>query len=161
MWPLPSTWATIETWQLLTCQCFWITNNFRNLRFTPLFCWMKLINYSFLSILVKNQGTWINETLKNCSRNRGPFSEKKENQKRSHIPNRKEMYQFYLQIGKINAKVNKIFISPETLTSYFDVALNKSNAGQGFVFYVWLFSCKDSISLAVRKQFLRLMLSID
>ena len=32
------------------------------------------------------------------------------------------MYQFYLKIGKINAKVNKIFISPETLTSYFDVA---------------------------------------
>ena len=27
-----------------------------------------------------------------CFRNRGPFSEKKENLKRSHIPNRKEMY---------------------------------------------------------------------
>ena len=66
------------------------------------------------------------------------------------------MYQFYLKIGKINAKVNKIFISPEMLTSYFDVALNKCNAGQGSVFYVWSFSCNDSISLAVRKWFLRL-----
>ena len=66
------------------------------------------------------------------------------------------MYQFYLKIGKINAKVNKIFISPETLTSYFDVALNKCNAGQGSVFYVRSFSCNDSISLAVRKRFLRL-----
>ena len=66
------------------------------------------------------------------------------------------MYQFYLKIGKINAKVNKIFISPETLTSYFDAALNKRNAGQGSIFYVWSFSCNDSISLAVRKRFLRL-----
>ena len=63
------------------------------------------------------------------------------------------MYQLYLKIGKINAKGNKIFISPETLTSYFDVALN---AGQGSVFHVWSFSCNDSISLAVRKRFLRL-----
>ena len=30
------------------------TNNFRNLRFTPLFCALKLVNYFFLSILVKN-----------------------------------------------------------------------------------------------------------
>ena len=53
------------------------------------------------------------------------------------------MYQFYLKIDKINAKVNKNFISPETLTSYFDVALNKRNVGQGSVFYVWSFSYKD------------------
>ena len=66
------------------------------------------------------------------------------------------MYQFYLKISKINEKVNTIFISPETLTSYFDVALNKRNADQGSEFYVWSFSCKDSISLAVRKRFLRL-----
>ena len=46
------------------------------------------------------------------------------------------MYQFYLKIGKINAKVNKFFISPETLTSYFDVAFNKRNAGQGSVCYI-------------------------
>ena len=59
------------------------------------------------------------------------------------------MYQFYLKIGKINEKVNKIFTSPEMLTSYFDVALNKRNAGQGSVFYLWLFTCNDSISLAV------------
>ena len=45
------------------------------------------------------------------------------------------MYQFYLQIGTINAKANKIFISPETLTSYFDVVLNIRNAGQGSIFY--------------------------
>ena len=33
------------------------------------------------------------------------------------------MYQFYLEISIINEKVNTISISPETLTSYFDVAL--------------------------------------
>ena len=44
---------------------------------------------------------------------------------------------------------NTFFISPETLTSNFDVALNRRNAGQGSVFYVWSFSCNDSISLAV------------
>ena len=52
-------------------------------------------------------------------------------------------------------KVNKIFISPETFTAHFDVALNKRNGGQGSVLYVWSFSCNDSISLAVRKRFLR------
>ena len=61
------------------------------------------------------------------------------------------MNQFYFKISKINEKVNTIFISLETLTSYFDVALNKRNAGQGSLFYVWSFSCNDSISLAVRK----------
>ena len=66
------------------------------------------------------------------------------------------MYQFYLKISEINEKVNKILISPETLTSYFDVALNKRNAGRRSVFYVCSFSCNDSISLAVRKRFLRL-----
>ena len=66
------------------------------------------------------------------------------------------MYQFYLKISKINEKVNTIFISPKTLTSYFDVALNKLNVGQGAVLRVWLFSCNDSMSLAVRKWFLRL-----
>ena len=50
------------------------------------------------------------------------------------------MYQFYLEISKINEKVNTTFISLETLTSYFDVALNKRNAGQGSVFYVCSFS---------------------
>ena len=66
------------------------------------------------------------------------------------------MYQFYLKISKINGKVNTIFISPETLTSYFDDALNKRNAGQGAVLRVWLCPCNDSMSLAVRKWFLRL-----
>ena len=66
------------------------------------------------------------------------------------------MYQFYLNIGQINEKVNTIFILPETSTSYFDEALNKRDAGQGSVFYVWSFSCNDSICLAVRKCFLRL-----
>ena len=65
------------------------------------------------------------------------------------------MYQFNLKISKINDKVNTIFISPETLTSYFGVALNKRNADQGDVVRVWLFSCNDSMSLAVRKWFLR------
>ena len=66
------------------------------------------------------------------------------------------MYQFDLKISKINEKANRIFISPETLTSYFEVALNKCNAGQGFVFYVLSFSRNESMSLVVRKRFLRL-----
>ena len=66
------------------------------------------------------------------------------------------MYQFYLKISKINKKVNTNFISPEKLTSCFDVALNKRNAGQGAIFRVWLLPCNDSMSLAVRKWFLRL-----
>ena len=65
------------------------------------------------------------------------------------------MYQSYLKISEINEKVNTIFISPEMLTSYFDAGLNKRNAVQGF-FYVWSFSCNDSISLPVRKRCLRL-----
>ena len=71
------------------------------------------------------------------------------------------MYQFYLKISKINEKVNTIFISPVTLTSYFDVALNKVYAEQGSVFCARLFSCNDSMSLAVRKRFLRLNVTID
>ena len=70
--------------------------------------------------------------------------------------NRKEIYQFYLKFSKINERGNTIFISLETLTSYFDIALNKRNAGQGAVFRVWLFPCNDSMTLAVRKLFLRL-----
>ena len=66
------------------------------------------------------------------------------------------MYQFNLKIGKTNEKVNTIFISPVTLTSYFDVTLYKRNAGQRSVFCVWLFSCNGSMSLAVRKRFLKL-----
>ena len=66
------------------------------------------------------------------------------------------MYQFYLKISKIIEKNNTIFISHEMLTYYFDVALNKRNAGQGAVFSVWLFSCNNSMSLAVRKWFPRL-----
>ena len=66
------------------------------------------------------------------------------------------MYQYYHKISKINEKVNTIFISPEPLTSYFDAALNKRNADQGAVFRVWLFSCNDSMSPAVRRCFLRL-----
>ena len=131
---------------VLTCPCFWNTNNFRNQRFTSIFCALKLITYSFLSILGKNWGTWISESLKICSRNRGPFSEKKENCKRSRIPNRKEMYQFYLKISEINEKVNTSFISTETSTSYFNVALNKRNAGlysmygrfHATIQYLWL-----------------------
>ena len=61
------------------------------------------------------------------------------------------MYQFYLEISKINEKINTIFISPETLTSYFDVAVNKRYADQGSVFYECSFACNDSISLGVRK----------
>ena len=39
--------------------------------------------------------------------------------------------------------------------SYYGVTLNKHNAGQGAVFRSWLFLCNDSMSLAVRKWFLR------
>ena len=42
------------------------------------------------------------------------------------------------------------------MTSYFDVTFNNGNTGQGSVYYVWLFSCNDSMFLAVRKRFLRL-----
>ena len=66
------------------------------------------------------------------------------------------MNQFYLEISKLNENINTIFISPMTLMSYFDVGLNKRNAGQGSVFCEWLFSCNNSMSLAVRKRFLRL-----
>ena len=61
------------------------------------------------------------------------------------------MNRFYHKISKINEKVNTIFISPETFTSYFDVKLNKRNPGQGAVFRVWLFSYHDSMFLPVRK----------
>ena len=66
------------------------------------------------------------------------------------------MCQFYLKVSEMNEKGNTMFISPETLTSYFDVALKKRKAGKGAVFSVWLFPCNDSMSLAVRKWFLRL-----
>ena len=66
------------------------------------------------------------------------------------------MYQFYHKISKINENVKTIFISPVTLTSYFDVALNKHNAAGGSLVCVWLFSCSDSMSLVVRKRSLRL-----
>ena len=90
----------------------------------------------------------------------GLFSDKKENLKCWHILNAKEVYHFYLKISKVNEKVNTNFISLETLTAYFDEALNKLYAGQGSVFCVWLFSCHHSMSLAVRKQFLRLNVTI-
>ena len=48
--------------------------------------------------------------------------------------------------------ITQFFIVPETLTPYYDVALNKRNAGQGAVFRVWLFPCNDTMSLAVRKM---------
>ena len=66
------------------------------------------------------------------------------------------MYQFYHKISKINDKVNTIFISHVTLTTYFDEALNKRSAARGSSFCVWLVSCNDSMSLVVRKW-----LSID
>ena len=66
------------------------------------------------------------------------------------------MYQFNLKIRKINETADTIFTLPETLTSYLDAALNKRNARQGAVFCILLFSCNDLMSLAFRKQFLRL-----
>ena len=43
------------------------------------------------------------------------------------------------------------FISLVTLTCNFDVALNKRNAGQGYVFCMWLFSCTVLMSLDCQK----------
>ena len=126
------------------------------MRFIPTFCALKLISYYFLSVLVKKQSTRIIGNAKICSRRQGSIFRKKGILKTFHIISRKEMYQFYLKISKINENVNIIFIPPETLTSCFDVALNKRNAGQGVVFCVWLFSCNSSMSLAFRKWFLRL-----
>ena len=77
------------------------------------------------------------ETPKFALEDRGPFSVKKEYCKPLHILNRKEMYQFYLKISKINEKKN--FIPQKTLTSCFDVALNKRNAGQGMVVFMQRF----------------------
>ena len=85
---------------------------------------------------------------------RGPFSEKRKIENVNVFGIERKLTNFILKSVKINEKVNIIFISPETLTSYFDVALSKRNAGKGAVFRVWLFSCNDSMSLAVRKWFL-------
>ena len=63
------------------------------------------------------------------------------------------MYQFYLKLSKINEKVRTIFISHLTLMSYFDVALDKRNTAEGAVFRVRLFSCNDSMPLAVKNGF--------
>ena len=48
------------------------------------------------------------------------------------------MYQLYLKISKINEKLTQ-FLFHLKRRSYFDVALNKRNAGKGAVFCVWLF----------------------
>ena len=58
--------------------------------------------------------------------------------------------------AQASSAFSALIISPETLTSYFDVVLNKGYAGQGAVFCVRLFPCKDSMSLTVRKWCLRL-----
>ena len=86
-----------------------------------------------------------NGNTKKISRRQGYIFRKKGKLKTFHVLDRKEIYQFYLKISKINEKVNKIFISPEMLTSYFGVKLNKRNAGQWAVFHVWLFSCHNSM----------------
>ena len=91
------------------------------MRFTPIYCALTLLNYSFFSILVKNKSTRIFGNAKFFSRRHGSIFRKKGKLKTFPILNRKEMYQLYLKISKINGKVNTIFISPETLTSYFDV----------------------------------------
>ena len=65
------------------------------------------------------------------------------------------MYQFYL-ISKINVNGNMIFMSTMMLMSVSAVALNYHTAIQGSVFYVWLFSCNNSMSPNIRKCFLGL-----
>ena len=55
----------------------------------------------------------------------------------------------------MNENVNTISISTVKLTYNSDVALNKRSAGQGSLFCVWLVSCIDPMSLAVRKRFHR------
>ena len=59
----------------------------------------------------------------------------------------------------MNENVNTISISIVKLTNNSDVALNKRSAGQGSLFCVWLVSCIDSMSLVVRKQFHRLIVT--
>ena len=64
------------------------------------------------------------------------------------------MYQFYLKNSTISGKRNIIFILIVKLTSGSDVGLDKHTAG------LWAYiSCNDSMSLAVRKRFLRLILN--
>ena len=77
--------------------------------------------------------------LKLVLEDRGQFSEKRKiEKKKKHILKREEMYQLYLTISKINEKLTQ-FLFHLKRRSYFDVALNKRNAGQGAVFCVWLF----------------------
>ena len=63
------------------------------------------------------------------------------------------MYQFYLESSTKNGTFNTIFIFTVQLTSDSDIALNKQTAGGWALFCVWLISCNDSMSLAVRKRF--------
>ena len=69
------------------------------------------------------------------------------------------MYNSYSKISKIMRKQNFYFTCDVDV--YFDVALNKRNAGKGCVFCEGLFSCYDSMSMAVRKSFLRQNVTID
>ena len=66
------------------------------------------------------------------------------------------MYQGFLESSLINDNVNTIFILTVKLKSGSD-ALNKRTEGPGSEFFVWWFLCNDSMCLAVRKRFLRLM----
>ena len=71
-----------------------------------------------------------------------------------NFTNKTEMYKLYPNIMKINEKkITQFFISPVTLTSYFDAALKNLMKVKGLY---WLFLSKDSMFPAVRKRFLRL-----
>ena len=66
------------------------------------------------------------------------------------------MYKFDPKNSTTNENVNIMFISTVTLTSDSDAALlNIRTASQGSAICVKLFSGNGSMSLAVRKRFLR------
>ena len=56
----------------------------------------------------------------------------------------------------LNGNVNIVSILTVKLTSDSDVALNKHTAGPWALVHVWLISCNDSMSPAMKKRLLRL-----
>ena len=97
------------------------------MRLTPIFYALKLINYSFLSILVIRALEEL-ETRKFFLEDRGQFSEKRKIENVNIFWKERKCTSFILKSEKKDERVYTISISPETLTSYFDLALNKRNA---------------------------------
>lgn len=115
--------AKVESWELKAKHCFLNSNIFGNIRRTPIYRDMKLIKYSFLSVLAKDSGTWMTETLNLVPEEK---SVKKGNTENIKNLNWQEIYKSYVQSSTVttNRNVKIIFISTVQLTSDFDVALN-------------------------------------